>query len=81
MAKVKGLTYTTIRVTKLGGDDDRDAPLPLITPKNAPRSITTGNRLPDASRSIAADALFRASYQVAACFLDDEGVFFPPIVG
>lgn len=65
VAKANGLTFTTVRVSKLV-EDDRGAldPLPLITPKNTPRADGKSSPLPEASRSVVANTLFRASYQV-----------------
>ncbi|CAM9294060.1 unnamed protein product [Pylaiella littoralis] len=67
VAKAKGLSFTTVRVSSLGGDG-RGAiePLPLITPKNTPRADGGRSTLPQASRSVVANTLFRASYQPEA---------------
>eukprot|EP00903_Cladosiphon_okamuranus_P013806 g12849.t1 len=67
VAKAKGLSFSTVRVSKLVADD-RGAldPLPLITPKNTPRADGRSSTLPEASRSVVANTLFRASYQPEA---------------
>lgn len=68
VSKAKGLSFSTVRVSKLV-EDDRGAldPLPLITPKNTPRADGRSSTLPEASRSVVANTIFRASYQVRAC--------------
>eukprot|EP00752_Nemacystus_decipiens_P001587 g1548.t1 len=67
VSKAKGLSFSTVRVSKLVVDD-RGAldPLPLITPKNTPRADGRSSTLPEASRSVVANTLFRASYQPEA---------------
>lgn len=61
VAKAKGLSYSTVRVSKLG-DDRRASPTPLISPKNTPRP--GGGKVAEASRSVVANTVFRAAYQV-----------------
>ena len=75
MSKAKGLSFSTVRVSKLVADD-RGAldPLPLIVPKNTPRADGRSSTLPEASRSVVANALFRASYQVRTY----DGTFCQP---